>query len=283
MVQRLTNLCPPGRRRGFTFTEVMFAVIILGIGFIMLAGIFPVAIQQTEVTIQETAASSVGPAAAKYIAQIPVVQEYRGQLFTNLRPTNGRFDLVPWHLVQRSMIVPEDPRFAWVAFYRRDANWNYIQVIVLCAQARNYQFFSMRDVLPIGNGSQPATLAPAFVEVTAIQPDPYLPTRYLARIEDPEQRVADGAYLIHRESGRIFRIGNSVPGQNNLWQLMPGNGVELMPNGQPAQMEKDAIDGILKTPAFWVLGRGYADPAVGGPRTGLVMDIGVYSTFVMVK
>ena len=30
-------------RRGFTFTEVMFAVILLGIGFIMLAGMFPVA------------------------------------------------------------------------------------------------------------------------------------------------------------------------------------------------------------------------------------------------
>ena len=32
--------------RGFSFTEVLFAVMILGIGFIMVAAIFPVAIQQ---------------------------------------------------------------------------------------------------------------------------------------------------------------------------------------------------------------------------------------------
>ncbi|MCY2953403.1 MAG: hypothetical protein NTU53_15710 [Planctomycetota bacterium] len=38
-----------GRRRGgFTFTEVLFAVMLLGIGFIMVAAIFPVAIQQSQ-------------------------------------------------------------------------------------------------------------------------------------------------------------------------------------------------------------------------------------------
>src|ERR1700728_2071132 len=37
----------PGRDGGFTFIEVLFAVILLGIGFTMIAGIFPVAIQQS--------------------------------------------------------------------------------------------------------------------------------------------------------------------------------------------------------------------------------------------
>ena len=35
------------RHRGFSFTEVLFAVIILGIGFIMIAAIFPVALMQS--------------------------------------------------------------------------------------------------------------------------------------------------------------------------------------------------------------------------------------------
>lgn len=49
------------RDRGFTFTEVMFAVVILGIGFIMIAAIFPVAIRQNAQSAEE----SVGVTAAE--------------------------------------------------------------------------------------------------------------------------------------------------------------------------------------------------------------------------
>src|SRR5437773_10279821 len=46
------------RRKGFSFAEVMFAVIVLGIGFIMIAAIFPVAIQQSKATNDETTAAA---------------------------------------------------------------------------------------------------------------------------------------------------------------------------------------------------------------------------------
>ncbi len=42
------------RRHGFSFVEILFAVMILGIGFIMVAAMFPVAIKQTDEAIQET-------------------------------------------------------------------------------------------------------------------------------------------------------------------------------------------------------------------------------------
>ena len=45
-------------RCGFTLTEIMFAVIILGIGFIMVAAIFPVALQQAKTTTEEVTAAS---------------------------------------------------------------------------------------------------------------------------------------------------------------------------------------------------------------------------------
>src|SRR5688572_30896346 len=57
------------RRRGFTFTEVMFAVILLGIGFIMLAGMFPVAIQQTQTNVEESTASVLVQAATRYLEE----------------------------------------------------------------------------------------------------------------------------------------------------------------------------------------------------------------------
>src|SRR5689334_9383547 len=44
---------------GFSLTEVMFAVIVLGIGFIMVAAMFPVSISQSRLTVEETSAAAI--------------------------------------------------------------------------------------------------------------------------------------------------------------------------------------------------------------------------------
>jgi len=64
------------RRSGFTFTEILFAVMILGIGFIMVAAIFPVAIQQTEANNQETIAASIGRSTTGFIEKIAQGQAF---------------------------------------------------------------------------------------------------------------------------------------------------------------------------------------------------------------
>lgn len=59
---KISLSCPGSRaagRRGFSFIEVLFAVMILGIGFIMVAAVFPVALTQTKTTGEETSAASV--------------------------------------------------------------------------------------------------------------------------------------------------------------------------------------------------------------------------------
>ncbi|MEA2709978.1 MAG: hypothetical protein QOF78_2579, partial [Phycisphaerales bacterium] len=62
MTQTQRTAQPPHRRTGgYSFPEVLFAVVVLGIGFIMIAGIFPVAIQQSKATADET----VGATAAR--------------------------------------------------------------------------------------------------------------------------------------------------------------------------------------------------------------------------
>src|SRR6478672_4135434 len=48
-----------GRRGGFSFPEVLFAVAVLGIGFIMVAAIFPVAIMQTQAALEESTGTTV--------------------------------------------------------------------------------------------------------------------------------------------------------------------------------------------------------------------------------
>ena len=58
------------RQSAFSFIEVLFAVILLGIGFIMIAAVFPVAIQQTSVVSDETQATSLARDAIKKIQAI---------------------------------------------------------------------------------------------------------------------------------------------------------------------------------------------------------------------
>jgi type II secretory pathway pseudopilin PulG len=58
-------------RKGFSFAEVMFAVVILGIGFILIAAIFPVAIQQSQATAEESSAAAIARQAAAAIASLP--------------------------------------------------------------------------------------------------------------------------------------------------------------------------------------------------------------------
>src|SRR3982750_1586315 len=54
-------------RRGFSFAEVMFAVVIMGVGFIMIAALFPVAIRQSKSTTDETISAANARAAASFV------------------------------------------------------------------------------------------------------------------------------------------------------------------------------------------------------------------------
>src|SRR5688572_8545764 len=62
------------RQTGFNFTEILFAVMILGIGFIMVAAIFPVALQQTQLTGQEVTASTAARGGMNYLQQVGLTQ-----------------------------------------------------------------------------------------------------------------------------------------------------------------------------------------------------------------
>src|SRR5690606_6060568 len=117
------------RRGGFSFTEVMFAVIILGIGFIMLAALFPVAISQNKLTTDETTAAAIARTGTNYLSQIasdalmPASDLYTGPVVSA--------DTVPTYTVpaNSSIIVPgkvlsfRDQRLSTAT---RDALWNAV-------------------------------------------------------------------------------------------------------------------------------------------------------------
>jgi prepilin-type N-terminal cleavage/methylation domain-containing protein len=73
-------------RRGFSFIEVMFAVIILGIGFVMVSAMFPVAIQQTQMNVEDAAVGRVSLSAQQNFTALK--QDLVAQAHNNTIKTN---------------------------------------------------------------------------------------------------------------------------------------------------------------------------------------------------
>jgi len=85
-------------RKGFSFAEVMFAVVILGIGFILIAAIFPVAIQQSQATAEESSAAAIARQAAAAIASLPTT--LANPIYTQTNPVG------PSNTVQTELVFP---------------------------------------------------------------------------------------------------------------------------------------------------------------------------------
>jgi hypothetical protein len=165
----------------------MFAVIILGVGFIMIAALFPVAIRQSKSTADETSAAAFARVAANYFdttaidsnmpvsrfgaisgpmpAGIPQVWALptRGSPTADVTRTKTLFESV-----RGNIISADDPRYAWVPFYFRAtypgtsaANtppWPYAELILVCVQSTVSPIFSDKDVRPTATFS--GTLSP---------------------------------------------------------------------------------------------------------------------------
>lgn len=141
-------------RRGYSFAELLFAVVVLGIGFILVAAMFPVAISASKSTQDESTAAAVARGAIDQLREIAQTRIASGATTVSLLPAtadngaNGRpspmvYSLfsnaayqsyaaspapvpaaafpnpVAWSRVRGSVVSSADPRFGWVALYRR--------------------------------------------------------------------------------------------------------------------------------------------------------------------
>jgi hypothetical protein len=143
-------------RRGFSFTEVLFAVMVLGIGFIMIAAMFPVTIQQTQSTLQESVGASVTRGAIAYLQTQateqnfpvtaildPVTKLYGpAQVVSMPQAISPSLARPGWFATRGNYINPINPRFAWVPLYLRSVSSTgeispFAQVFIIALQSRN--------------------------------------------------------------------------------------------------------------------------------------------------
>lgn len=239
------------RHAGFSFAEVMFAVMLLGLGFIMVAAIFPVAIRQQQASMEDTTGVAVakqgqaimdqlGVAMSNYhniSATPPALPTYAynltqdGKLHSFFESVGG---FVPYTKVKGDLIQPADRRFAWIPVaYRCDTPVGGMpvdraDVYLLAVQVRDKDQFlaSDRD----GTTFQPKTCYFYLTEGDT-SPDTITFTNSggsLTAYDDPN--ACEGAYVWvvddqvsggnGRANGRYYRLGAKV--DVGTWQLQSG-------------------------------------------------------------
>jgi type II secretory pathway pseudopilin PulG len=292
----------PASRRGFSFAEVMFAVIILGIGFIMVAAIFPVAIQQTRLTVDESTAAAVARQATAVLQQVVVGSEDAvpdpanpGQFKPLFPPTVtgtglnvfsirtvGFSPINPfmpqpllWDTLKGNLISTSDRRFAWTAAYSRQTGSPFIQVYIFVLQQRNRPLFEQQDFhvnAPYFN-LQPRRISIQVTPAGGSNPDPDLIT-----ITQNGRFAAEGTFVVTAGSnpnnaGRVYRLG-AYRG--------PGGGGERYEVDPGYDVPDTALGGAYVGDA-WIVGRGF-DPTNPNPvPTGPAMDVAFYTTYLTVN
>lgn len=171
-------------RRGFSFIEILFAVMILGIGFIMIAGIFPVAISQTAASQDESIAATLGRSGVSMMSNIPggralfAADLARSTSTDPIWPRVYRFEGTTYDLIKGNLILPDDPRYAYIPLIcrYRDANGqpaSTAQAIIVAVQVGRRAAFNGADLVQTGVGGNPrnlrGTLSPVLVSVDLIE------------------------------------------------------------------------------------------------------------------
>jgi type II secretory pathway pseudopilin PulG len=256
------------RARGYTFTEVLFAVILLGVGFIMLAGIFPVAIRQSQTSADETTSAAIARLATD------TLQNVLNQ--SNTPVTGNEFRALPTatlNQVRQNQVLSTDRRFAWVPIYRRLAGANYAEVIVLAARVRTRDSYVRAPFLVAESPANTQALIEA--EFTY---DSGSGTSRVTLSNDPGVAAEDAYVIVATPDGtntqfvgRAYRLGLNVGG--STWDLQPGAAY----TGSSSMSCK-----------VFILGRGVADPSQPynvntNPFIGLSQDIGIFTAIVPLR
>ncbi len=286
MIQTPNNL----RRRGFTFAEILFAVMILGIGFIMIAGVFPVALQQAQLTRADAAAAAISESASRWLSNNSNVLHTddfpttAGYFFGPplLTPGHPPDNLSTWEHLRGNLIIKSDPRYAWVPVIFREQNASEAIVFLFVCESQLDASFINADVNT--TTSLKCTLYPRVATVTQLAAAKPLLGQLADRITFKQQNATDpspnmlatGAYVVVKRSDKtfpnIYRLGNPVDPTLSTpleWELMPGHDLAG---------DVDLTNATL--PAYMIGRRNITPDLNQNSFTGPPQDIGIYQTTI---
>jgi prepilin-type N-terminal cleavage/methylation domain-containing protein len=233
---------PTMRHRGFSFIEVMFAVVVLGIGSILVAAIFPVAIQQTLSTADDAAAAQLAREAMHIITTSTTADQYPANSGVT-QPFSSQSAL--WSQISSNVICQSDPRYAWVPYYSRHTQDGLITITILIVRRSSHPVYTQADTQ-----SSRGELIPRGVTLQNFQVSPNgSATVDVVKGSAAYQSVAPDTFLIG-SNGQTFRTGSikSEDAGTVTWTLHPEVG--------------SFTDDAAFPPAAQVIGRDWINPSV---------------------
>lgn len=304
-------------RRGFSFSELLFAVMILGIGFIMIAAIFPVGLTQSKANFDETHAAAVARGAIAQISAHAQASAFPSGGVTPLQVFNdtGNDDYTT-KIAHANMIQSADPRYAWVGLYRRINKTAQVIVVVVnrsdpfdanpvATANREFQVNDyvrrleprpvLLDVATNGdlrlggvttgaNTSNASAAGPgAFVIVYAPNIDDDAQLQVVDNSGNPQSVTAtDKALANSRMQGRIFRLGTDLGG--NIYSAFPATELSDGFKYNDGTEDRNVRVVSLDDAGAYIVGRNRVG-STGAPEDfeGPVMDVAIYTSFVALK
>jgi len=298
-------------KNAFTFLEVLFAVILLGIGFVMLAAMFSAGIVGTGAVMTDSRTMQVLRNAHQSIDAAAERPSFgSGTVLPAAVNSKGMPIIVPLSAAFLSQIGGQfeisDLRYGWAAFYRRDSASNpFAQTFVIALHNDDFPLYakpipippalygsavpalpSIEGALNYDANTQTSSIGfPASVSNAAagafalIADDETLPQK--VTIKD-KFGVPHTYFVLNNApmTGRILRLGNpiSAPAGTIAFALEPGK--DLQPNDLPALAADGNPTGKV---LVWMIGAApLANSAAAdfsGPFQGPCQDVGADSSF----
>jgi hypothetical protein len=285
----------------------MFAVIVLGIGFIMIAAIFPVAISQTQLSADDTAGVSTGYAGfalmQKLIAQEglnaanppPLGSHLNYVLDGTVHPIEDAAVAIPgpmnrWDLLRGNFISSSDPRFGWIPIGYKGTDLaagtpntihRFAEFYVMAVRARNRSNLDVNDFLP----KAPMTIAPLHskpiagvrIEDASVSSKGVDMVTFTPGATNNDAAEIGGAYILVANdnatglmNGQYYKIGVQL--DTDMWQLDPAKDFQINPGPDRILNTGDDIKAIASASVLAV-GRGYDDYNAPTKWDGLSQDV----------
>ena len=252
------------REKGFSFVEVLFSIMLLGIGLILIAAIFPLAAQQQQITLDESVARATAQAGVTIVAEMATtanMPKEDGEVHPLGTSSTGGSSTRLWSEFAGNTISAANRRYAWTGFIKRDPSDSKATVVVIALAQP--QTFGDSDLMRVGG--KPANLQPQNVAgVTVKYGSPSVAT--FKPGDSGAAAAAEGAFLVMSSGNKVYRLG-APTGKPDTWELMPGYDMA-------SAAENLTVDAYL-------VGRGYKDPkdptkGFDGYNRALAMTTGVF-------
>jgi len=215
---------PQRARRGFSFVELMFAIVILGIGFIMLAAMLPVAALQTKATMEETAAITVASNGVNMIGGAMRADDPNLRT-SSFRAMDSASSMLVFEAVRGDMISRADPRYAFVPLvYRFPTDASHAEVIVAGVAVRTKSAYTAMDATAgidlLRNTLEPKPVSFVLHDGATSGVEDWI------TFTDGDAAVALGTFIVvagdpTANGGAIYQISESKDKEAGTWTLSP--------------------------------------------------------------